>query len=176
MSLYGKTNTSQGLAISNLTSVSGLPVWMLVLAGYFALITLTNNISNLIDVLESDNHRKQFFGYFMGFISGILSVAALALFIFRFNTLSLYYLMITALTSGALKIAVRAEVEVLSPYFYWLQGLDSFSIRVIGWAIGWENLIPHISLLTIVGSVISVAFCAFLIYFHNRRRPVAQAN
>lgn len=176
MSLYGKSNSNQGSPIGNLMPASGLPMWILALAAYFAAMTLTDKIPSLIGWLEDDLLKPEYIGYFLGDITGVLSVIALALFLFRRNVFCLYYLMLAALADMALTIASTAgKAEDLSSYFYSLQGLEFVPNRIFGWLIGWNNVsdpIKHV--VRVVDPIVSVAFCALLLYFHSKRQPKAQ--
>ena len=173
MSLYGKSNSNQGSAIGNLVPASGLPMWMLALAAYFAAMTLTNKIPSLIGWLKDDLLKVKYIGYFLGDITGVLSVTVLALFLFRRNVFCLYSLMLAALADMALAIASAAgKAEDLNSYFYSLHGLDFVPYRIFGWLIGWNNVSdPFQLVLLIVDPVVSVAFCALLLYFHSKRQP-----
>jgi len=177
MSLYENTSKSQSLAIGNSVSTSGLPTWLLILAGYFVVNTLTNRIPTLI-YFFTNGLEPELIEFFLGAITGIISVAALGLFLFRRNLYGLYYLTFVALLVLTLGIAISSGVvKGLSPFFNSLQGLDSIPSSIIKWLIGWENVSEfNIRLLRLVGSVISVAFCALMLYFHNRRQPVTQVN
>lgn len=173
MSLYGKSNSNQGSAIGNLVPASGLPMWMLALAAYFAAMTLTNKIPSLILWLENDLLKAEYIGYFLGAITGVLSVIVLGLFLFRRNVFYLYYLMLAVLTDMARTIASAAgKVEDLNSYFYSLQGLDFVPYWIFSRLIGWNNVsdpIKHV--VGVVNPVVSVAFCALLLYFHSKRQP-----
>lgn len=177
MSLYGKSNTNQGAAIGSSMPLTGLPAWILALAAYFAVTTLTNRIPSFFDWLESDLLKSETIGYFLGEITGVLSLVALALFLFRRNVFCLYYLLVAALADAAVTISSAARtVDDLNPYFYSLQGLDFVPNRIFGWLIGWKNVSDPIkNFVNVSDPVVSVAFCALLLYFHSKRQPMVQS-
>lgn len=177
MSLYGKSNTNQGSAVGNLMPASGLPMWLLALAAYFAVMTLMNKIPNFIFWLADGLPKPEYIGIYLGAITGVLSVVALALFLFRRNVLCLYYLILAALANMTLTIASTAgKVDNLNSYFYSLEGLDFVSNDIFGWLIGWDNVsVPIQHFVRVANAVFSVTFCALLLYFHNKRQPKAQS-
>jgi len=172
MSLYEKSNSNQGSAVGNLMPASELPTWMLTIAAYLAVTTLTNKISSLINWLKNDLLDAELMGYFLGDITGVLSVVVLALFLFRRNVFCLYYLMLVQLANFALVIASAAvKVKGLNSYFFLLRGLDFVPYKIFDWLIGWDNVSnPVKNVLWILGSVVTVAFCALLLYFHKKRK------
>ena len=176
MSLYGRSNTNQGSAIGSLMTSSRLPVWLLVLAGYFATMTVTNIVPGLISGIDDDRLEAEYMGYFIGDITGLLSVIALLLFVFRRYPLCLYYLVAAAILNLTLTIAyVAGKTENLSSYFYSLKGLESIPYSIIGWTVGWNNINDSVlQVVHMAGSIASLTFCALLLYFHTKRLPGGQ--
>lgn len=177
MSLYGKSNSNQGSPGGSFIPASGLPIWLLALAAYFAAMTLTNRIPEIIGWLEGDLLKPEYMGYFLGNISSVLSVIALALFLFRRNVFCLYFLMLATLAKMALVLASTAgKTEDLNSYFYSLQGLESIPNRIFGWLVGWNHVSDPIkNVVNVVDPVVSVAFCALLMFFHSKRKPKDQS-
>ena len=171
MILYGRSNTNQGSAIGSLMTSSRLPVWLLVLAGYFATMTVTNIVPGLISGIDDDRLEAEYMGYFIGDITGLLSVIALLLFVFRRYPLCLYYLVATAILNLTLTIAyVAGKTENLSSYFYSLQGLESIPYAIIRWTVGWNNINDSVlQVVHMAGSIASLTFCALLLYFWLKR-------
>ena len=176
MSLYGKSDTNQGTSIGSLIPASGLPIWILALAVYFVVMTLTNRIPSLNFWLEDDRLEPKYVGYFVGNITGILSAILLSLYVFQRYAACLYYLLVaSAFNLVVALVSYSMDIKDMSSYFYSLQGLSSIPERIIGWTIGWNNVnVPVTASLGIVGPVVSVAFCALLLYFHGKRQPKAQ--
>ncbi len=176
MSLYGKSNPNPGPPLGNWVPASGLPMWLLALAAYCAVMTLTNKIPELIDWLGGDLFTPEYMGYLLGTITSILSVVALAFFLFRRNVFCLYYVMLATFANLALTLASTAgKTEGLNAYFYALQGLEFVPNRIFGWLIGWNHVsdpIRHV--VGIADPVFSVAFCALLLYVHSKRKSQAQ--
>ncbi len=173
MSLYGRSNTNQGTAIGSLIASSGLPVWLLVLAGYFATMTVANKATGLIGWIKDGLPKPEYMGYFIGDITALLSVILLLLFVFRRYTLCLYYLVAATILHLALAIAYVAGItENLSSYFYALKGLDSVPYRIIEWTLGWNNISDSVlQVMQFAGPIASITFCALLLYFHTKRLP-----
>lgn len=184
MSLYGKPNANQGSVIGSLIPSSGLPVWLLAIAGYFAIMTVTNRVPALIYWIEGDHLKSEYMGYFIGTITSLLSVVALLLFLFRRYTLCIYYLVVTAILDLTVSIAAVAgflpplyKTEDFSSYFYSLQGLDSVPHKIVEWTVGWD----YSSILVqktayIAGNIASFSFCALLLYFHTKSLPRGQGE
>jgi hypothetical protein len=172
MSLYGKSNSNQDSAIGNLVPASGLPMWMLALAAYFIAVTLTNKIPGLIFRLEAHGIDSEYIGYFIGDITGSLSAILLLLFILTRNAACLYYLVLAASYHLALVLVTYSmDIKVLSSYYSSVQGLSSIPSRIIGWAIGWNNVSDSVKVqLRFVGAISTFVFCALLLYFHKKRK------
>lgn len=171
MSLYGTADAKQGSALDSLMPSPEIPAWLLAIAGYLALMTVVNRAPELIRWLEGDLLKAEYMGYFLGTATGLLSVVALLLFVFRRYTLCIYYLVAVAIIELALAIAdIAGKTEGLSSYFYSLQGLDSVPNRIIGWTVGWNNISDNIKqVVQVAGPAASLAVCALLLYFHAKR-------
>jgi hypothetical protein len=177
MSLYRKSNSNQAFPSGSFVPASGLPMWLLALAAYLAAMTLTNTVPEIISWLEGDLLKPEYMGYFLGNITSVLSVIALAFVLFRRNVFCLYFLMLATLAKMVLVFASTAGIaENLNSYFYSLQGLESIPNRIFGWLIGWDHVSEPIkSVVYVIDPVVSVAFCTFLIYFHSKRKPKNQS-
>ncbi len=181
MSLYGRSHTNQSTAIGSLMPSSGLPVrlpvWLLALAGYSAIMTVINNVTSIIWHIEGDYLKAaEYMGFFINDITSLISVILLLLFVFRRYTLCLYYLVAVEILELALAIAaVAGKTENLSSYFSTPQGLDSVPYVIIGWTVGWNNISDSVRQFEqIAGPIASLTFCALLLYFHTKRLPGGQ--
>ncbi len=166
MSLYGRSNTKSGTAIGTLRT---LPVWLLALAGYSAIMTVINNVSEIILIIEDGALEVESMGYLLGHITALFSVILLLLFVFRRYTLCLYYLVAAAILGLALDIALFAgKTENLSFYFYTLGGLDSVPKSIIGWTVGWGSFSEPVKwFMLIAENIASLTFCALLLHFQQ---------
>lgn len=176
MSLYGRADTKQGSTLNSLMPSLGMPTWLLAIAGYLALMTILNKVSEFIGWFEGDLLEAKYVGYFLGDATGLLSVVALLLFVFSRYTLCIYYLVVVAIAELALAIAsIAGKTKDLDSYFYSLRGLDAVPSRVIGWTVGWTNISDNIQgVMQVAGPVASLAACTLLLYFHKKRPPNVQ--
>jgi hypothetical protein len=176
MSLYQKSNSELGFEIGDLLPSSKFPKWMLVLSIYSAIIILTNTIPGLINISIGDLINPQLTGYILSDITSLLSIAPLALVIFRNNLLCIYYLIMTSFASLALTFAlIGRETENLSPYFHSLKGLEFIPEELFLWLVFNGKLgITAQSIVAVVDSVFLVIFCALMLYFHNNRQKIVQ--
>ena len=171
MSLYGRTDAKQRSALDSLMPPPGIPTWLLAIAGYLALVTIINNASDVIEWFENGLLRDEHMLYVVATSTGLLSVVALLLFVFRRYTLCIYYLVVMSIIESGLAIAsIAGKAEDLNPYFYLLQGLNSVPTRIIILMVGWDNISENVKqVVKVAGPVISLAACALLLYFHAKR-------
>lgn len=182
MSLYGKSNTSQKSAIGSFTAASGLPGWLLALAGYFVLNTVTNNVESFISLIQEwqlNDVRIPFFNderisLLIGYVTSVLSVIALLLFLFKRYSFCVYYLMVAALSDLSFSITMSFDsLDYLRPFF--MRGLYSVPFAILNWTNGWGSMTESgFHVLVPTGSIVSLTFCGLLLYFHSKRQPQAQ--
>jgi hypothetical protein len=173
MSLYRKSNTNQELKIGSLSSSLKLPVWIILVACYFSIVTLTNRFEHLItfigiiDISSIDDIYR----YIIIDLLGLLPVVALALYILRRNVFFLYYLILISLVNLIAHITSITEgLMFLHPYTFFLHRLDAIPGLIFKWLIGWNNVSTLIkTIMSTVESVASVSFCAILLYFHRKK-------
>lgn len=139
-------------------------------------MTVINNAPEFSKWLEGDRLKPEYIGDFLGTATSLLSVVALLLFVFRSYSLCIYYLMVAAIIEFGLRIAdIAGKTEDLNSYFYSLQGLDSVPERIIGWAVGWNNISDNIQQVLLVAEpVASLVVCALLLYFPARSQSTVQ--
>lgn len=205
MSLYGKPNADQRSLSKNFILTSYFPIWILAIAVFTAVITLTNNIPTLITwILPSDIYydyfqsllskgkfataftllapslkdNPEYIWYILGNVSGSFSVIVIAIYLITKNMMLITYLVMASLFDLTRCIILILEnFDRLSPPWYTLKGIDFYPEQVISWTIGWQNLGDNIQIFVYVGaSIASVAFCFLLIYISINESKLASHN
>jgi hypothetical protein len=145
MSLYGRADAKQGTALDFLKPAldflkpaldflkppPGIPVWLLAIAGYLALVTLMHEALLLRGergyIIEAINDGRLWLvirDIILQIISVLLPVAVLILFVYRRYTLCIYYLIVAKIAIMALTFTSIAQIYDLHPYSHFLQDLQ----------------------------------------------------
>lgn len=178
MSFYEKLDTGQGLPLGKKIPTHAFPTWLLVIAGYFALNTTTNRVVEIINLVEEGLPEAKYMGFYIGEITGLLSVIGLVLFVFRRYVFCLYYLIAAGLSNLSMAIAsFFGLARDLNSYYFSLRGLESQPDQFFDWLVGWDKVDDSIrGFLAVADPFGSLAFCIFLLYFHHNPKLNAESH
>jgi hypothetical protein len=171
VSLYGNPHKKEVFHFNSLLQVPAMPAWLLAMATYLALVTLLNNIPELIGWFDFEPVRDEYIRHlFIETCASIISTVILVLFIFRRYTFCIYYLVIISTLESLIAVtSVTGKTESLSPYLYSLRGLDSVPLIVIGWTIGWNSVTDaYKQVLIVIEPIASLIGCTLLLYLHHK--------
>lgn len=168
MSLYENSNKS--VAINSFFSNASLPMWVFVIAAYFALTTSINVITNLGSWIEGGMFEAKYFWEILGDLTGLISVIALLIFLLKKTVLCLYYLVVSSFVSFVWGVTFFLGIKDLSPVFYSLRGLDfipfGILISAIESSIGWSNVSESFGkVIQLINGSLSISISGLLFYY-----------